>query len=82
MIPSASPPQLEADLERVWEDLTLEDRRRILHSVFDSIFVWRTPDGGQNGKFPIARRTRLFLAGEGPPVPVRGQRGTIRTLRL
>jgi site-specific DNA recombinase len=74
------PAHIEADLDGVWEDLTLEDQRRILHSVFDSIFVWRTPDAGRNGKFPIAERARLFLAGEGPPVPVRGQRGTIRTL--
>jgi DNA invertase Pin-like site-specific DNA recombinase len=76
------PGEVEADLEGVWEDLTLEDRRRILHSVFDSVFVWRTPEAGRNGKFPIAERTRLFFAGEGPPVPVRGQRGTIRTLPL
>jgi DNA invertase Pin-like site-specific DNA recombinase len=71
---------LEADLESVWGDLTLEDRRRLLHSAFDSVFVWRTSEGGRNGKFPIAERTRLFLAGDGPPVPVRGRRGTIRTL--
>ena len=76
------PAEIEADLRSVWEDLTLEDRRRILHSVFDSVFVWRTPDAGRNGKFPIEARTRLFLAGEGPPVPRRGQRGTIRTLPL
>ena len=77
-----NPAQIEADLVGVWDDLTLEDRRRLLHSVFDSVFVWRTPDQGRNGKFPIAKRTKLFLAGEGPPVPVRGQRGTIRTLPL
>jgi DNA invertase Pin-like site-specific DNA recombinase len=76
------PAELKADLESVWADLTLEDRRRLLHSVFDSVFVWRTSDSGRNGKFPIAERTRLFLAGEGPPVPVRGRRGTIRTLPL
>jgi DNA invertase Pin-like site-specific DNA recombinase len=76
------PAQIEADLERVWDDLTLEDQRRILHSVFDSVFVWRTSEGGRNGKFPIAERARLFLVGEGPPVPIRGQRGTIRTLPL
>lgn len=74
------PAEIEADLRSVWEDLTLEDRRRILHSVFDSVFVWRTPDAGRNGKFPIAERTKLFLAGTGPPVPVRGRRGTIRSL--
>jgi hypothetical protein len=77
-----APVEIEADLETVWDDLTLEDRRRLLHSVFDSIFVWRTSDNGRNGKFPIEKRSRLFLAGEGPPVPVRGQRGTIRTLPL
>lgn len=76
------PAEIEADLERVWDDLTLEDQRRILHSVFDSVFVWRTSEGGRNGKFPIAERARLFLVGEGPPVPIRGQRGTIRTLPL
>jgi site-specific DNA recombinase len=76
------PAAIEADLRSVWEDLTLEDQRRLLHSVFDSIFLWRTSDAGRNGKFPIAERTRLFLVGEGPPVPVRGRRGTIRTLPL
>lgn len=74
------PVDLDADLEKVWDDLNVEQRRRVLHSVFDSVFVWRTPERGRNGKFPIAERTRLFLAGEGPPVPRRGQRGTIRTL--
>lgn len=77
-----APAQIEADLEQVWNDLTLEDQRRVLHSVFDSVFVWRTSDNGHNGRLPIAERARLFLAGEGPPVPIRGQRGTIRTLSL
>lgn len=76
------PAQIDADLEQVWDDLTLEDQRRLLHSVFDSVFVWRTSSNGRNGKLPIARRARLFLAGEGPPIPIRGQRGTIRTLPL
>jgi hypothetical protein len=76
------PAQIDADLEQVWDDLTLEDQRRLLHAVFDSVFVWRTSANGRNGKLPIARRARLFLAGEGPPVPIRGQRGTIRTLPL
>jgi hypothetical protein len=77
-----APVEVEADLAGVWDDLSLEDRRRLLHSVFDSVFVWRTSDTKHKGKTPIADRTRLFLAGEGPPVPVRGQRGTIRTLPL
>jgi site-specific DNA recombinase len=76
-----APVALDADLEGVWDDLAVEHRRRVLHSVFDSVFVWRTPGEGRGGKFPIAKRTRFFLAGEGPPVPRRGQRGTIRTLR-
>jgi len=75
------PAEIEADLEEVWDDLTLEDRRRILHSVFDSVFVGRTNTKGA-GAFPIAKRTKLFLAGEGPPVPSRGQRGTIRTVPI
>lgn len=75
-----APVEIEANLADVWDDLTLEDRRRLLHSVFDSVFIWRTSDSKPKGKVPIADRTRLFLAGEGPPVPVRGQRGTIRTL--
>jgi site-specific DNA recombinase len=76
------PAEIEADLEDVWEDLTLEDKRRVLHSVFDSVFVWRTPDKRTKGQvpFPIAKRAKLFFAGEGPPVPVRGGRGVIRTL--
>jgi DNA invertase Pin-like site-specific DNA recombinase len=77
-----APVEVETNLAEVWDDLTLEDRRRLLHSVFDSVFVWRTPDTGRKGKFPIADRARLFLAGEGPPVPVRGRRGAIRTLPL
>jgi len=75
-----APAALETDLEEVWDDLDVEQRRRVLHSVYDSVFVWRTPAAGRNGKFPIEERTHLFLAGEGPPVPRRGQRGTIRTL--
>jgi DNA invertase Pin-like site-specific DNA recombinase len=75
-----APVALDTDLQRTWPDMNVEQRRRVLHSVFDSVFVWRTPDRGRNGKFPIAKRARLFLAGEGPPVPRRGQRGTIRTL--
>ncbi|MGN6256610.1 MAG: recombinase family protein [Solirubrobacterales bacterium] len=70
------PAEIEADLEEVWEDLTFEDKRRVLRSVFDSVFVWRRDDK----KSPIAKRAKLFFAGEGPPVPVRGRRGTIRTL--
>jgi hypothetical protein len=77
-----TPIGLDANLAEVWDDLNVEQRRRVLHSVFDSVFVWRTPERGRNGKFPIAERTRFFLAGEGPPVPRRGQRGTIRTLPL
>lgn len=78
-----APAEIEADLEEVWDDLTLEDQRRILHSVFDSVFVWRINNKGTGGKFPIAKRTRLFFAGDGPPVPRRGQGGgTIRTLPL
>jgi Site-specific recombinases, DNA invertase Pin homologs len=75
-----APAQIKANLRSVWEDLPLEGRRRLLHSVFDSAFVWRTSDQGRNGKLPIGERTKLFLAGQGPPVPKRGQRGTIRTL--
>jgi DNA invertase Pin-like site-specific DNA recombinase len=71
---------LETDLRKAWDDLTLDDRRRLLHSVFDSVFLWRTGARGRNGKFPITERAKLFLAGEGPPVPVRGRRGAIRTL--
>jgi hypothetical protein len=76
------PGELDIDLKEIWDELELEERRRILHSVFDSAFVWRTSDKGRNGKAPIAERCRLFLAGEGPSVPTRGQRGTIRTLPL
>lgn len=76
------PAEVGADLENVWEDLTLEDKRRVLHSVFDSVFIWRVGDKKAARKFPIAKRTRLFFAGQGPPVPVRGGRGTIRTLPL
>lgn len=76
------PAELEANLKGVWDELDLQERRRILHSVLDSAFVWRTSHRGRNGKAPIADRCRLFLAGEGPPVPVRGRRGTIRTLPL
>lgn len=75
-----APVEVEADLPNVWDDLALEDRRRLLHSVFDSAFVWRTSAAGRNGKLPIAERAKLFLAGEGPPVPTRGRKGTIRTL--
>ncbi len=76
------PAALDTDLRGIWDDLDLQERRRMLHSVFDSAFLWRTSDQGRNGKALIADRCRLFLAGEGPAVPVRGRRGTIRTLPL
>lgn len=76
------PAEIEADLEHVWEDLTLADQRQVLHSVFDSVFVGRINDKGTGGPFPIAKRTKLFLVGEGPPVPVPGRRWTIRTVPL
>ncbi len=74
------PAEVGADLEEVWEDLALEDKRRVLHSVFDSVFVWRVGDRKLAPKTPIAERTKLFLVGDGPPVPVRGGRGEIRSL--
>jgi site-specific DNA recombinase len=72
------PAEIEADLEEVWEDLTLEDKRQILHSVFDSVFLWRMTASG--GAKSVDQRTKLFLVGEGPPVPMRGQLSKIRTL--
>jgi site-specific DNA recombinase len=73
---SRHPAQIELDLDAAWPDLTLDDRRRLLHSVFDSVFIRSV---GQ-GEMPVAERSRLFLAGGGPPVPTRGVRGVIRTL--
>lgn len=74
------PAEFGANLEQVWEDLTPRRSAPSTSLSFRFGFRLADSDSGAQPRLPIAERARLFLAGEGPPVPVRGQRGTIRTL--
>jgi DNA invertase Pin-like site-specific DNA recombinase len=65
----------DVELSEVWGDLALQDQRKLLASLFDCIFVRRTPAGGD---FPIAERTWICWHGEAPELPVRGKRWTIQ----
>ncbi len=69
------PAQIEADIEQVWEDLSLENRRRVLHSVFDSVFAWRTSDSRHNGKLPSVEQAAYSLPAKDRPPRPEGARG-------
>jgi hypothetical protein len=66
-----------ADLLETWPDLTLSEQRDLLASALDSVFVRQ---GGTGPVSDVAARVRLFPRGQGPPVPSRGQKGTIRSI--
>jgi len=68
------PAQIEADLEQVWDDLTLEDQRRV-HSVFDSVFVWRTSDSGETASCRSPSEHAYSLLVKGRPSRSEGSGG-------
>ena len=63
----AAQPALESvDFAALWPDLSLQERRHLLASVLDAVFVRRGTDVGE--------RTFVCWRGEGPELPVRGRR--------
>jgi site-specific DNA recombinase len=71
------PPEIaDIALTVLWDDISLEERRQLLSSVFDCVFVRRTPSGG--GKADIATRAYVCLAGEAPELPRRGTRWSVK----
>jgi hypothetical protein len=54
------PAQSEAILERVSSDLPLEDQRRVLHSAFYSVFVWRTSYSGRQRQAAESPRELVY----------------------
>lgn len=64
------------DLKRDWENRTLQQKRLLIGSAYDSIFLRRA----RNPREAPVGRLRFFTVGTGPPVPIRGKRGTIRSV--
>lgn len=66
----------DVEFSSLWPDLTLYEQRQLLASVFDCVFVRRTPSGG--GAADIRKRAWLCWHGEAPQLPIRGQRWTAK----
>jgi site-specific DNA recombinase len=60
----------DVEVREVWPDLSLEHRRRLLAAAFDCVFV---SPGGE-----VPDRLTICWRGDGPELPVRGQRWTPR----
>jgi hypothetical protein len=58
----------DMDLSDVWPDLSLHDRRRLLRSALDCVFVRRGSDA--------VDRTHFCWRGEAPEIPTSGRRWT------
>jgi site-specific DNA recombinase len=72
----ASAPAPSAELIEGYEDLTTEERRRVLGSSIDAVMVWRG-----DTRAPVADRVQILWRGEGPddlPRPGRDN-GAIRS---
>lgn len=68
------PAQPPAQVRELWPDLSLDEQRRLLASVFDCVFVRRTPNAG--GRVPVAGRIYFCFAGDGPELPRQGVKWT------
>jgi site-specific DNA recombinase len=68
------PVELQAD----WANRTLQQRRALIGSVYDAIFLRRAAKPTE----PPGDRLRFFDLGTAPPLPVRGQRGEIRSVEV
>ena len=51
------------ELQAVWPDLSIPEKRKLLAAVFDSVFVRRSPKRAYS---PIEERVAFFVRGEGP----------------
>lgn len=65
-------------LREDWENLTLQERRALIGSAYGAIFLRRAISPRE----PAADRVRFFPVGDTPPLPVRGQRGEIRSVDI
>jgi DNA invertase Pin-like site-specific DNA recombinase len=65
-----------AELQGDWGKRTMQQKRVLIASAYDSIFLRRA----RSPREPVGDRLRLFPAGAGPPLPVRGKRGVIRSV--
>lgn len=63
-------------LRELWPDLALQERRALISSAYDGIFLRRS----SSPREPAGDRLRFFATGTGPPLPIRGQRGEIRSI--
>lgn len=70
----AEPLDPAVDFAELWPDLSLQERRHLLASVLDAVFVRRGTDVGE--------RTFVCWRGEGPELPVRGRRWTPAPFRF
>lgn len=59
----------------LWPDLPMSEQRLLLASVFDCVFVRRTPVGARaGGSVPIEDRVHFCHVGDAPDLPVKGTR--------
>jgi site-specific DNA recombinase len=64
---------VDADLLKLWPELPLHDRRRLLRSTIDAVFVRPGPPRGD-----IRKRLYFAWRGEAPELPRSGRRWAIR----
>ena len=74
--PRDLPPPTE--LREDWENRTLEQKRVLIGTAFEAIFLRRA----RSPREPVGDRLRFFRAGTAPPLPVRGQRTEIRSVDI
>lgn len=65
-------------IKDIWDELQMVQRRALLGSAYESIFLRRA----RSPREPAGDRLRFFAAGTSPPLPVRGKRGTIRSVEV
>lgn len=65
-------------LREDWDNRTLLQRRALIGSAYSAIFLRRARDPRE----PAIDRLRFFDPGEAPPLPLRGQRGEIRSVDI
>jgi DNA invertase Pin-like site-specific DNA recombinase len=65
-------------LREIWDDLELDEQRRLVRRVFAAVFLRRSR---RSGETPI-ERLRFFEPDELPPLPARGARGKIRSVEV
>jgi hypothetical protein len=57
------------DLIKEWPQLTIQERRRLLHGLLDRVVLTRSPRRGKNAT-PVDERTQIVLRGNTPLEPV------------